>query len=90
MFGFRKCKHCNEFQMVNDLAIRFRELERENKALKKELEEKTRPVCETEREESLYEPVAKPDFGAMPNSAAQTKQSVTSNVPIENPKTTRC
>lgn len=52
MFGFRKCKHCNEFQMVNDLAIRYRELERENKALKKELEEKTRPVCETEREES--------------------------------------
>ena len=48
--------------------------------------EKTRPVCETEREESLYEPVAKPDFGAMPNSAAQTKQSVTSNVPIENPR----
>lgn len=38
-----------------------------------------------EAQENITE--AKPDFGYMPNSAAQTKQSITSNVSIENPKT---
>lgn len=51
MFGFKNCKYCNEYQMLEDLAIRFRKLEKENKALKEQLE-KTRPVCETEREKS--------------------------------------
>lgn len=48
VLGIRKCKHCNEHQMLNDLASRFRKLEAENRKLKEQLKKK-RSEGESER-----------------------------------------